>query len=366
MGVNLVEASQAVDTELGPIDSPNWDVKPFAAGKAGYLFAAGSDSVYRAINRQLAAGKKIYRLAARDHEARVGDLFVPASEISHRQAEDLSQTLVLPVVALDEKPQGKALRIRGQRIGLFKPWVASMDEGWTRWLLEQYEFPYLSLNNDDVKEGSFADKVDVLLFADIDKNILANGEPDMKGRRRRWEPLPPRYSGGLEPEGSEQIETWVREGGTVVALDSSAQYFIDLFRLPVADVLAEAPRESLNIPGSMLRLEVDVEHPLGFGMRQNEAAYFASSPAFRTFTPDARINRNVVARYPADARDLALSGYVHGAELLAGRAAVVEFSVGKGKVVLIGFRAQHRAQPLRTFKLLFNALYLSGLEEEEI
>ncbi len=113
----------------------------------------------------------------------------------------------------------------------------------------------------------------------------------------------------------------------------------------------------------MLRILVDTAHPLGFGLRAQEAAYFAGSPAFRTAVPDARFERRVVARYPDHRDDIPISGYIRGAELLERRAAAVEFGVGEGRVVLIGFRAQHRAQPHRTFKLLFNALY--RLEKED-
>ena len=100
--------------------------------------------------------------------------------------------------------------------------------------------------------------------------------------------------------------------------------------------------------------------PLTFGMRPEEAIYFGSSPAFQTRVPDKRFDRAVVARYPDDKKDILISGYLEGGELLERKAAVVEFSVGKGKVILIGFRAQHRAQPVRTFKLLFNTLYDIG------
>ena len=92
-------------------------------------------------------------------------------------------------------------------------------------------------------------------------------------------------------------------------------------------------------------------------MRDDEAIYFADSPAFKTRVPDPRFDRHVVARYPDHVRDILLSGYLEGGEILERRAAVVEYRVGEGRVVLIGFRAQHRGQPLRTFKLLFNALY---------
>ena len=152
----------------------------------------------------------------------------------------------------------------------------------------------------------------------------------------------------------------------MVALDSSTGYFIELFELPVTNVLEDVSSEEFYCPGSMLRLEIDTEHPLGFGLREAEAGYFAGSPAFRTWVPDARFTRRVVARYPSHRDDIPISGYLKGAELLERRAAVVEFQVGEGKIVLIGFRAQHRAQPHRTFKLLFNALHLGGLSKEEL
>ncbi len=152
----------------------------------------------------------------------------------------------------------------------------------------------------------------------------------------------------------------------MVALDSSTGYFIELFGLPVVNVLDGVESDRFSAPGSMLRLLVDNTHPLGFGLRQEEVGYFASAPAFRTAVPDASFDRRVIARYPDHRDDILVSGYLKGAELLERRAVVVEFRVGKGRVVLIGFRAQHRAQPHRTFKLLFNALYLPGLKETRL
>ena len=102
---------------------------------------------------------------------------------------------------------------------------------------------------------------------------------------------------------------------------------------------------------------MNMESPLSFGMRSEEIIYFADSPAFRTRVPDPRFGRKVIARYPDDDKDILVSGYLKGGDRLEKRAAVVEYSVGEGRVILIGFRAQHRAQPVRTFKLLFNTLY---------
>ena len=237
-----------------------------------------------------------------------------------------------------------------------------MDEGWTRWLLEQYRFPYRNLSNDDVKDGSFRKHVEVLLFPDVEQSFIESGEPDTAERRRFFNRLPPKYAGGIEPDGGEQIKEWVEEGGTVVALDSSGDYLIDLFQLPVVNLLGGQNRGAVEAPGTMLKILVDTTHPLGFGLRREEAAYFARSPAFKTRVPDARFNRSIVARYPDHRDDIPISGFIRGAEKLERQAAVVELEVGKGRIVLIGFRAQHRAQPLRTLKLLFNALYSGGLE----
>jgi hypothetical protein len=246
-------------------------------------------------------------------------------------------------------------------VGLYKPWAASMDEGWTRWLLERYEFPFVNLTNKQLREGSL-DDIDTLLLPDVGPSILESGSPDDPRAAAHWSPLPPEYAGGLGPEGGEAIARWVRDGGTAVALDSSSEYLIQLLDLPVANALTDIPDDRFSAPGTMLRILVDTEHPLGFGMRPREAAYFAGSPAFVTRLPDARFDRHVIARYPDHRADIPISGYIRGAELLERRAAVVVLRVGKGRVVLIGFRPQHRAQPHRTFKLLFNALFLAGAE----
>jgi hypothetical protein len=238
-----------------------------------------------------------------------------------------------------------------------------MDEGWTRWVLEQYEFPFINLNNQDIKEGSFRGAVDVLLFPNVGPSIIREGEPDSPWAKQSWSPLPPEYSGGIAPEGEEEIKKWIQAGGTVVALDSSTSYFIELFGLPVSNVLDGLEEGYFSAPGTMLKLLVDPEHPVGFGMRAEEAAYFADSVAFQTRVPDPRFDRRVIARYPDDHADIPISGYIKQAELLERRAAVVEYRVGEGRVVLIGFRSQHRAQTVRTFKLLFNSLYLPGLQK---
>ena len=373
MGVHVIEATEPVTSALEPLAEPNWPVATLDPEAAGYLIPAAADSAYTAINRLLADGHEVFRLTADGPSGNRGDVYLPAGEISTAKLAALAADLHLPISSTEAAPEGEMWSLGGARVGLYKPWVASMDEGWTRFVLENYEFPLVNLSNQQIRSGEFTEEVDVLLFPDIDKNIIATGKPGSDSYRRYSAPLPPPYGGGIDdwdsPEesseepkvkptkGGKRIKEWVEAGGTVVALDSSSEYFIELFELPVRDVLSKVSRDTFNCPGSTLRVAMNQESPLTFGMRPEEAIYFARSPAFQTRVPDARFDRTVIARYPADEKDMLISGYLEGGELIEKKAAAVEFSVGDGRVILIGFRAQHRAQPLRTFKLLFNSLY---------
>ena len=366
MGVEVIESSEPVRGNFEILDEPIWPggaLVGSVSDQGGYLISHAADSAPTAANRLLADGVPVHWLrgdAAEAAGAVAGDLYVSARDASAQRLTELSRALHLPVTALEGRPAGPAYRLHRQRVGLFKPWQASMDEGWTRFLLERYEFPYVNLSNQDIRSGGFEKTTDVLLLPDVDRSIIEEGKPDSENARRTFAPLPGDYAGGIENEGKERIREWVRSGGTLVALDSSTEFAIALFDLPVQNVVKEG---EVTAPGTHLRILVDTDHPLGYGMRTEEVAYVAGSPAFRTSLPDARFDRRVVARYPDHRDDIPVSGYIAGSERLERATAVVEYSVGKGRVVLIGFRAQHRAQPHRTFKLLFNALWFGGLEE---
>ncbi len=374
MGVSMAEVDEPIEAELEPLTGPGWPRPRIDPEAAGHLVPAGADSAYVLVNRLLADNRKVTRLGSDAPTGSRGDIYVSADEVRPQALATLAEELHVPVTPLAQPPEASLLTIESARVGLFKPWVASMDEGWTRFILERYEFPVTSIANEDIRSGEFTDTVDVLLFPDVDPSIIARGKPDSSSPRARfWSPLPPAYSGGIDEwstkdadsgdrpdttaKGGARIKAWVENGGTLVALGRSSEYFIDLFGLPVSNVLAEVSRDDFNCPGSMLRAHVNTDSPLAFGMRADEAVLFGDSPAFQTRVPDARFDRTVIVRYPDDAKDLLLSGYLHGGELLERKAAVVEYRVGTGSVLLIGFQAQHRAQPLRTFKLLFNSLY---------
>ena len=179
--------------------------------------------------------------------------------------------------------------------------------------------------------------------------------------------MPPEFVGGLAGDGVAALRAFVQAGGTLICLDSSGELAIDMLQLPIRDVTRDPMADQFFCPGSILRLELDESHPLAFGMPRETSAFFSYSAAYdlerRILTSDGHggappdTSVRVVGRYPA--RDLLLSGWLQGESIIANRAAVVEARSGFGRVVLIGFRAQHRAQSHATFRLLFNAILTS-------
>jgi hypothetical protein len=256
--------------------------------------------------------------------------------------EEMVRELGLRAWRAAERPAVPLVPVRASRIGIYRPWTGNMDEGWTRWLLDHYGVPYRTLTNQDLQEGRLAD-LDVLLFAGQSAQSIMHGYPS--GR------MPAPYTGGVGAEGVDALRRFVEGGGRIVALDDATDFLAYHFDIPVGNALTGLRREEFYIPGSLVRIDVDPSHPVAFGMPGEAAAFFQDSRAFDVVGPEVE----VVVRYGAD--DILLSGWeVGAARHLAGRPAVVRVPYGQGDLVLIGFRAQFRAQPAGTFRLLFNAL----------
>ena len=206
MGVEIAEADVPVRAPLTRLDAPVWPGGRVEPGRGGYLIPHSTDSAFTAMNRLLKQGKKLYWQQEAAAGGAVGDIYLPADQATPAQLTRLSREVHVPIRPLQAAPSGKFFQVKPTRVGLYKPWRASMDEGWTRWLLEQYEFPYINLSNEKIKDGSFQKETDVLLFPDVGKNIIKDG-----GSGRSSSPLPPEYRGGLGKEGGERIKKWVEE-----------------------------------------------------------------------------------------------------------------------------------------------------------
>ena len=228
------------------------------------------------------------------------------------------------------------------RIGLYKGFVPSMDEGWTRWLLEEFGFDYASPGNAELQAADLRSKWDVIVFPDQPAEQIANGF----GRRA----MPDEYAGGLGDKGAAALKAFLNDGGTVVFLNHSSSYASKL-GVELKSSTEGVSNGEFYSPGSMLNVSLNTKHPLAYGLPSTIAIWSEGSPAW-----DAA--GQVVAKYPA--ADVLASGWLLGEKLLVNRAALLDVPVGRGRVILFGMRPQYRAQSYQTFKLFFNSFLLSA------
>ncbi|HXD74737.1 MAG TPA: M14 family metallopeptidase [Vicinamibacterales bacterium] len=315
-----------------------------------YLIETRSNAGVLAINRLLAAGVKASSLDVpidvNGFQYGVGSLVVPAGKNIDRTLLSIVRPLALRIDAVRGKAPTNVHPLIAPRVGVYKPYGDNTDEGWTRWVLEQYEFAVSSISTPEMRAGMLRGRFDAIVLPNVPAAALKAGMSP--------EEVPAPFAGGPGDEGLQALDAFVRAGGTLVCLDSSCPLAVDLFKLPVKDV-AHEPGDALVAPGTIVRLQIDTSDPLSAGMPAETAAFFASSSAYAA---EGAGGLRTAATYGGhDPKTLLVSGLLRGSEVLQGRAAVVSARVAAGRVVLFGFPVQHRGQTLATFRLLFNALF---------
>ena len=225
------------------------------------------------------------------------------------------------------------------RIGLYRSFIPNHDEGWTRWLLEQFGFAYASLANRDVQAGNLRQHYDVIVFPDATADSMENGH--------RQGSMPPEFTGGLAASGVDALRQFASAGGTLIFLNRACEYATRHLGVAARNVAQGVPNSEYYSPGSLLNVRIDTRHPLALGLPENIAIWSEQSPAWET-------GESAPARYPES--KLLASGWLLGEKYLAGRAALVDARLGAGRVILFGMRPQYRAQSYQTFKIFFNAL----------
>ncbi len=326
-----------------------------------YALDPRRNDAFLAINRLLTNNHLVYRttspITLETDTWPAGTFILPIHSETTAAIDLATKGLGLMVAAVDRKPDQPLTQLTQPQVGLYRSWRPNPDEGWTRLVLEAFGFPYKRLLNEDIRNGNLND-LDVILLPDATYTQILNG----LGRRD----TPPQYQGGITEQGVSHLYDFVEAGGILVTFDSASALPLEHFDLPILDISTEYSANDYSVPGSLLEIIVNSTHPIGYGMPERAPGFFSRSPVFsvagQNDSDNALEPRNqnvsIVARYPET--NMLLSGWLVGENVLANRAAVVEAKLGRGKVVLLGLRAQHRGQTHGTYKLLFNSLFLKA------
>ncbi len=349
MGVTCHEIAKPLNIDLAPSrkrrtspgrtcpipeDAPALSIKP------------ESNAAARVVNRLLFHGSPVFRaqdsVQADSGSLPAGTWVIPASPESRGIVS--RENASVQIEALWQRPKEGLQLLRPPRIGLYASYVPSIEEGWTRFLFDQYGFEYTSLADRDIREGGLASRFDCI--------IIPHQEIRQIHRGLNRTQHSPRYSGGLGDVGVDRLKDFAESGGTIIGWDNSANFLVRYLELPAVNPLAKLPHSQFFAPGSLLNIEVDTRHPLGWGMSETAAAMFMKGSAYE-------LERGtVVATYSE--QDTLLDGWLIGADKIAGLAALAIIPLGLGQVILFGFRPHFRAQARGTYKLLFNSIYQSG------
>lgn len=319
--------------------------------RRGYLVHPNSNWLYRGLADHLRGGEA-YRTTRSTANVPAGSYWLPALEADDARALAAGFGLTLSRPAGDVE-EAAPTPVRMPRVAIYRSWQARMPEGWTRWVLDEYGIEWQNVWDGDVRAGALSD-FDVLIVPSQDASDVRDGhEPGS---------MPERYVGGMGDTGVAAVERFVERGGRLVAFDRAVDFAIDVFDLPLRNVVAGVSTGDFFVPGSIIRLRVDDEHPVGYGVEPDAVTLFARSQVMERTDGGRTPGVSTPVCY-ADSEYLVSGWTLGGDAYLAGRTAAAQVTVGEGDVVLFGFQPHFRGQPRNTFKLLFNALIGSATDD---
>ena len=372
MGVDCERIEHAFEAQLEKLEKVTFPAASTPESASYVILDSRMNASYSIAFSLLKDKVEMYRskdkIKEEDFKAAAGSFIIKNSPAVQKIMPDLLKKWHGQAYGLNDISDIPKSPLKNPRTGLYQSWRSNMDEGWTRYVLDDLGVPYTTLHNKDFKpekKGKKEEKVDlkakydVIVFASEDANMIKTGKPDPTSRWARYfTEMPPEYERGIEKEGVEALKKFVEDGGMLVTLNSACELALKEFKVPAADALERVERTRFFCPTSLLKIEVDNTSPLGYGLPKQAAAMFSGSMAFNTWSPPAEWERKVVASYPEE--DILLSGWLLGEDVIARKAAVVDTQYKKGHIILIGFRCQFRAQSHGTYKFLLNAILYPG------
>jgi hypothetical protein len=312
MGVAVDPAERAFDALLEPVRTFEFRLN---AGTPPGAWPASDVESWRKVNQAWKRGGSVWR------DTSSGDFYTQTDGSSNRAG------------------------LKQPKIGLYKSHVPAMDEGWTRWLLEDFGFVYANVGNSEIEAGSLRNRFDAIVFPDQSASSITEGFA--RGT------MPEEYVGGLDEKAAANLKQFAQEGGTLIFLNRSTEYALENLGVEAKNVVRGVPERDFYLPGSLLNVTLDRRDPLACGLPSDIAIWSESSPAWELA---AGSRTRAVANYPSS--HVLASGWLLGEKYLVDRSALVEAPLGKGRIVLFGMRPQFRAQSYQAFKLFFNALVL--------
>ncbi len=367
-----VKFDRILDGFTGPFESlTDWNARPPAGrvtnanGAAGFVSSRRVNDAFVAMNRLLKAGEEVYVLDAplnvggTTHAA--GSWYVRMRGRTRRRLDSIAVQLGVSFAGVAARPPASAIRVRVPRIGLWDQYGGSMDAGWARWILEQYEFPFARVFPQELDAGNLNAKYDVLVF--VGGGIPGAGAVGRGGGAGPSpDDVPAEYRPHLGRVTAEatlpQLRTFMGNGGTVVAIGSSAPNLAAFLKLPVEDHLTEngqpLPQSKFYTPGSVLAARFDTSHPVALGMEDLTNVFFDDSPVFKLGAGVAAAGVRRIGWF--DTKSPLRSGWSWGESYLENGVVAFEAPVGKGRALFFGPEILKRAQPHGTFKLFFNSL----------
>ena len=390
MGVRVDPVDEPVEASLEVVKEPVRVVGEVSKSSNGYVLDGRLNDSFRAANLLFDKNVSLRRVDKGAKGLRPGDFLVPPGNEADLQT-------IARETGVDFKPLAAAVaegvhNTGRLRIAMYQRYGGgNIDEGWTRFVLEEFKFPYKSIFDPEIKAGNLKDKYDVLIIPNDSTQAITGEAPPVTapaagggrggrggagggaaegaaappaaqaaaggrgagGEGGRGGPTPPEYRTGLGTQGVNAIREFVQKGGTLVTFNAATAFPIDRLGIGVRNVLTGKTTKEFWCPGSTLKVTFDNTNPIAYGMPAKGLALFLNSPAFEITAQDAE-GYETVARYAE--REVLESGWLVGEENLARKSAVISAKSGEGRVVLIGFPAQHRAQMHSTYKLVFNTL----------
>ena len=369
-----VEFDRILEGFSGPFEPIAWLAQPIPGTVTGSPSPVGYmvdhvNAAFTAVNRILAGGGEVYwtdvAFEAPGMSFDPGAFFIPAASADRSRLEDWAAELGISFHGIMSAP-ASTMALENARVGLMDRYGGSMPTGWTRYILEDFEFNFELVYPPDIDAGNLNDRFDVIILPD--GAYAGGGGGGGRGGFRFGGPdeefvasLPDSLSSRLGRLSSETslpaLRQFIENGGAVIAVASSTSLGSQL-GLPLENFMVDAQGESLSrddyfTPGSIHNIAIEHGSPLTHGLGDRVNVLHSHSPVFRVGDDAANVRR--IAWY--DTAEPLVSGWAWGQHHLEGGTSMIEADIGAGKLFLFGPKITFRSQPHGTFPLLFNGIH---------